>query len=118
MREESRRARGPWRRRPRAVPCSALSPLARIAVLLAAGYLLACSGRAATRPAGAPAPAEFDGARAFRDLEALVKLGPRPAGSAAAGQARELLRERLRQAGWRVETHDFQVPRPGGAPVA
>ena len=118
MREESRRASAPWRGRPRAVPCSALSPLARIAVLLAAGCLLACSDRAATPVAAAPATAEFDGARAFRDLEALVKLGPRPAGSAGAAQARELLRERLRQAGWRVETHDFQVPRAGVAPVA
>ena len=96
----------------------ALSPLARIAVLLAAGCLLACSDRAATTAPAAPAAAEFDGGRAFRDLEALVKLGPRPAGSAAAEQARELLRERLRQAGWRVETHDFAVPRLGGAPVA
>src|SRR5262249_19368612 len=115
---EWRPPRGPWRASRRAVPGSALPPLARMAVLSAAGCLLACSDRAATPAATAPAPAEFDGARAFRDLEALVKLGPRPAGSAAAGQARELLRERLRQAGWRVETHDFQVPRRGGQPLA
>jgi glutaminyl-peptide cyclotransferase len=96
----------------------ALSLAARMALLLAAGYLLACSDRAAT-PAPPPSvPAVFDGARAFRDLEALVKLGPRPAGSPAAGQARELLRERLRQAGWRVETHDFQAGPRGGKPVA
>ncbi|HTO08070.1 MAG TPA: M28 family peptidase [Myxococcota bacterium] len=95
-----------------------MSPLVRMAVLVTAGCLLACSDRATTQAPAAPAAAEFDGARAFRDLEALVKLGPRPAGSAAAGQARELLRDRLRQAGWRVETHDFQVPRRGSAPVA
>ena len=95
----------------------ALSTPARIAVVLAALLLgLACRERAAA-PVGAR-PSEFDGGRAFRDLEALVALGPRPAGSAAAGDARALIRERLRQAGWRVEAHDFSVPRPDGRAVA
>jgi len=95
----------------------ALSTPARIAVVLAALLFgLACSEQAAA-PVGAR-PSDFDGARAFRDLEALVALGPRPAGSAAAGDARALIRERLRQAGWRVEAHDFSVPRTDGRAVA
>ena len=90
---------------------------ARLTIVLAAlCFGLACREQAAA-PVGAR-PSEFDGARAFRDLEALVALGPRPAGSAAAGDARALIRERLRQAGWRVEAHDFSVPRPGGRTVA
>ncbi len=32
-------------------------------------------------------------------------------------RARELIRERLRQAGWPVEEHPFEVTRPGDAPV-
>ena len=94
----------------------ALPRLARIASLLALAAALACGERAA-----APAPSEraqFDGVRAFRDLADLVQLGPRPAGSAAAAQARELIRERLRQAGWPVEAHEFSVARAGAAPVA
>ena len=61
----------------------------------------------------------FDGARAFRDLEALVRIGPRPAGSNGAEQARALIRERLRQAGWLVEAQTFRAAPPGGGkPVA
>jgi glutaminyl-peptide cyclotransferase len=95
-----------------------LSKPARSAALLAAVLLfgLACRERAAA-PVGAR-PSEFDAARAFRDLEALVKIGPRPAGSAGAAEARALIRDRLRQAGWLVEAHDFSVARSGGGPVA
>jgi glutaminyl-peptide cyclotransferase len=96
----------------------ALSKSLRIAGALAAALLfgLACRERTAA-PVGAR-PSEFDAARAFRDLESLVRIGPRPAGSAAAGEARALIRDRLRQAGWVVEAHEFSVARHGGAPVA
>ena len=91
----------------------------RTAVLLVAALGLAsCSDRAATSPAAAPAaPPGFDGARAFRDLESLVQLGPRPSGSDGASRARALIAERLKQAGWHVETHGLQVTRPGGGKV-
>jgi hypothetical protein len=83
-------------------------------VLLALG----CGDRAAAPPPAAPAPAAgFEGARAFADLEALVKIGPRPAGSEGARKARELIRERLRQAGWPVEEHAFSAGPPRGATV-
>ena len=70
-------------------------------------------------PSRRTAPVAFDGARAFRDLEALVRIGPRPAGSNAAEQTRALIRERLRQAGWLVEAQNFRVAPPrGGKPIA
>jgi peptidase M28-like protein len=97
-----------------------LSPLARtVSVLLIAALgLVSCSDRAATSPAPAPAAAPgFDGGRAFRDLESLVQLGPRPSGSDGASRARALIAERLKQAGWHVETHGLQVTRPGGGKV-
>jgi Zn-dependent M28 family amino/carboxypeptidase len=52
-----------------------------------------------------PLPAaDFDSPRAFADLTALVRLGPRLPGSAAAGGARGLIAERLKQAGWQSES--------------
>ena len=89
-----------------------------MAAALAAALLfgLACRERAAVPVAAAPS--QFDAARALRDLEALVRIGPRPAGSAGAAEARALIRDRLRQAGWLVEAHEFRVPRAAGAPVA
>ena len=82
----------------------------RIAVAL--GLVLAGCGGDPTPAVSAKAPVAFDGARAFRDLEALVRIGPRPAGSNAAEQARALIRERLRQAGWLVEAQNFRVALP------
>jgi hypothetical protein len=97
-----------------------LSKPASLAALLAAACLLglACQEREAAPVAAGPRSSEFDAARAFRDLEALVRIGPRPAGSAGAAETRALIRDRLRQAGWVVEAHDFTVARPHGAPVA
>jgi Zn-dependent M28 family amino/carboxypeptidase len=65
-------------------------------------------------PASAPA---FDSTRAFADLAELVALGPRPAGSAASAAARALIGDRLRQAGFRVETQELDVRGPEGRSV-
>jgi glutaminyl-peptide cyclotransferase len=92
-----------------------LSKSARIGALLAVALAIACERGAAPSAAH---PSDFDGERAFRDLEALVQIGPRPAGTPAAGEARRVIRERLRQAGWRVEAHDFEVTRPRGGRVS
>jgi len=88
---------------------------------IAFGLVLAlagCGDRSAPAVSAKPAPVEFDGARAFRDLDALVRIGPRPAGSSGAEQARALIRERLRQAGWLVEAQTFRAGPPGEKSVA
>jgi len=79
--------------------------------------LAGCGDRSAPAVSAA-APVGFDGARAFRDLEALVRIGARTAGSNGAEQTRALIRERLRQAGWLVEAQTFRAAPPGGKPVA
>jgi hypothetical protein len=66
----------------------------------------------------APSRARFDAQRAFTDLRDQVALGPRPAGSPAAARTRELIRERMVQAGWVVEAHDFEARPPGAPPIA
>ncbi len=73
--------------------------------------LLACAA------AEAPEPVHFDAERAFADLADLVALGPRDPGSDGAEAARQLIRERLRQAGWRAESHRFSAQPPAGPAV-
>lgn len=75
--------------------------------------LLACGGGARE----ASPDLVFDGERAFADLKAQVAIGPRPAGSAGAEAARQLIGQRLRQAGWPVERESFAARRPGGGEV-
>ncbi len=64
--------------------------------------------------AAALAASAFDGARAWRDVERLVALGPRPPGSAALGRARAYLAAELRRAGWRVREQAFTAHAPRG----
>jgi glutaminyl-peptide cyclotransferase len=87
------------------------------AILALALASLACGERTSAPPASVSAAGGYDGGRAYRDLETLAKLGPRPAGSAASAKARALIEERLRQAGWVVEEQPFQVTSAGRAPV-
>jgi hypothetical protein len=101
-------------RPPRAV--GHLRGLLRALAVLALLFAVACGESERATPA-APGAAAFDGARAFADLEALVRLGPRPAGSPGAEKARALIRERLRQAGWMVEEHAFEARPPAASPV-
>jgi glutaminyl-peptide cyclotransferase len=56
----------------------------------------------------------FDGERAFADLEALVRIGPRPPGSEGAERTRALIEQRLRQAGWPVRRQELEVLGPQG----
>lgn len=90
---------------------------AALAAALVAAAAFGCRERGAVAPPTAARPG-FDGARAFSELEELVRIGPRPAGSAGAARARELIRERLRQAGWVVEEHAFEAGPPGAKPLA
>ena len=61
--------------------------------------LAGCGGE--DPPSTAPAPAAFDSDRAFSDLEAQVRIGPRPAGSEASLRTAELIAARLEEAGAR-----------------
>jgi glutaminyl-peptide cyclotransferase len=81
--------------------------------LLRAAVLAALAG---TRPRGATAaaPPAFDGVRALRDVERLVAIGPRPAGSAALARARAYITAELRQSGWRVRELSYPARAPRG----
>jgi Zn-dependent M28 family amino/carboxypeptidase len=59
-------------------------------------------------------PEGFDGARAFKDLEQLVALGPRPPGSPALGRAREYITAQLATAGVEVRRDPFTASTPIG----
>jgi Zn-dependent M28 family amino/carboxypeptidase len=63
---------------------------------------------------GAAEPVRFDGAAAFRHLERLVALGPRPAGSRAGIRARDYIVGELRRAGVEVRVEPFDAETPHG----
>ena len=75
-----------------------------------AGLLLVLAG--ATLAASADAP--FDGAAAFRHLERLVAIGPRPAGSSGAARTRDYITAELRRAGVKVRVEAFEADTPDG----
>ena len=92
--------------------------LAWIALLV---FGTACESTPAGAPAAAPvlAPGQFSGVAAWRDLQALAQLGPRPTGSRAAARARAYLRGRLEAIGAGVEEVSRTLPasEPGASPV-
>lgn len=57
----------------------------------------------------------FDGRRAFADLEKVVALGPRTAGSQAAESCRAMIKRALGGAGLTVREHRFEAQTPAGA---
>jgi glutaminyl-peptide cyclotransferase len=69
--------------------------------------LVGCGDGPHSRP-GLPAAGRFDAQRAFRDLRAQVRIGPRPAGSAGSRQEVRLIARRLREAG----VPEVRVQRP------
>jgi glutaminyl-peptide cyclotransferase len=64
--------------------------------------------------ASADPAAPFDADRAWRDLEHIVGLGPRPSGSPALGRTRAYLEQELRRAGVRTWTQAFVASTPTG----
>jgi Zn-dependent M28 family amino/carboxypeptidase len=60
------------------------------------------------------ADARFDGAAAFRHLERLVAIGPRPAGSAGGARTRDYIAGELRRAGVKVRVEPFEADTPDG----
>ncbi|HLM31954.1 MAG TPA: M28 family metallopeptidase [Solirubrobacterales bacterium] len=80
-----------------------------IANLLVALLALAIGGCGGSGSSDDPSTSsDFDAARAFRDLKAQVKLGPRPSGSPAAARAANLIARSLRAAG----VDEVEVQRP------
>ena len=65
-----------------------------------------------TRPSDAGRQAEFEGARAWRHLEQLVAIGPRPAGSAGIRQARAYLGRQLAWMGLTLREQPFTAATP------
>jgi Zn-dependent M28 family amino/carboxypeptidase len=64
--------------------------------------------------AAQPGPPRFDGARAFRHLERVVAIGPRPAGSPGAEKTRAYIRAELQPLGLAVEEQAFDASTPLG----
>ena len=56
----------------------------------------------------------FDSDRSFRHLEALVRIGPRPAGSEGVAAARAYVTAELEKAGLTVERESFAAKTPDG----
>ena len=82
----------------------------RSARVLVAGTLLVL----AMATIAASADARFDGAAAFRHLERLVAIGPRPAGSPGGARARDYITAELRRAGAKVRLEAFEADTPDG----
>lgn len=57
---------------------------------------------------------EFDGDRAYRDLEAVVAIGPRTPGSEGAAKTREYIRTQIEAAGLEVRMDAFEADTPLG----
>ena len=64
--------------------------------------------------AGPARPAPFDGAAAFRHLERVVALGPRPAGSPASAKTRAYILAELRAASITARVEPFEADTPHG----
>lgn len=56
----------------------------------------------------------FNGERAYKTLEQVVALGPRPSGSAQLAQLRVMIGSELEKAGLTVEEHPFKATTPVG----
>jgi len=83
-----------------------LGPLLLLLVVVAACETLVHGEAQARR--------EFDGAAAFRHLERLVAIGPRPAGSAEGARARAYIEAELRAAGVDTRVLPFEAVTPHG----
>lgn len=64
--------------------------------------------------AGQPPLPRFDGDRAYEHLRQIVALGPRPAGSAAAGETRAYIRQQLATVGLTAQEQSFTAHTPLG----
>lgn len=77
-------------------------------------FALAFAGARCGDGNAAASPAEFDAARAWKDLERLVALGPRPMGSEALEKTRHFIEEELSAAGLKPVRETFPAHTPAG----
>jgi len=90
-----------------------------VLALLAVGLIhVAGSGGHAAPPEAAAAPKNpLDGDRAFRYLEELCAIGPRPSGSAGMQRQQELLVEHFKKLGGKVSLQESRARNPLGGPA-
>ncbi len=89
----------------------------RIRVSLGSTFVLLFVASLAAGSLGAVTPSlpeRFSGDRALHDVQRLVELGPRPAGSEAIEKARAYIERELRGAGWQTERQTFISDTPRG----
>jgi peptidase M28-like protein len=101
-------------RRSRASPRDCGLPTRALAALLASAVCLAPACGGAGAGTGASEPIAFDTQRAWRDLAAIVALGPRQAGTSGAEAARTLIERELRAAGLEPQRESFTAETPAG----
>jgi Zn-dependent M28 family amino/carboxypeptidase len=89
----------------------AVSAAGVLAILLG-GHLAAVPGAHAAAPSHRVPP--FDAGRAFEDIRQLVAIGPRPAGSPGAAQARAYVSRQLEAAGLKPHEQAFTASTPLG----
>ena len=83
-------------------------------IVAAAVVIALVAARYRVRTDFAKAVERFDGARAFKDLERLVALGPRPPGSQGIEEARQYICAELAGAGVQVQGEPFIASTPDG----
>jgi glutaminyl-peptide cyclotransferase len=84
--------------------------LGRVGAAVVVGVFLSACITAAQNSAAA----KFDGGRAFKHLEQLVAIGPRPAGSAGIAKTRDYIKQQLSTLGLAVDEQAFDARTPLG----
>ena len=93
----------------------------RLGLACAAIALAACVSAETPSGAGGQTPSNsspqapvFNAARAFADLEAVVAIGPRPAGSPGAAKARDYIKKEMAAIGLKATEQSFDADTPAG----
>lgn len=98
--------------------CNKLMPMVLAVLALGLPAALVEDARSETPEAATTTRNPLDALRAYRYLEELCDLGPRPSGSAAMRKQQELLVEHFKKLGGIVSLQEFRAKNPlGGPPV-
>jgi glutaminyl-peptide cyclotransferase len=99
-------------RRPRATTITKITKATTFSVMLV--IFVAFVAATARLSAQAAVPAKFDSSRAYADLQKMVEMGPRPAGSRELETTRAYIRSELKKAGLTVQEQAFDADTPAG----